>query len=42
MLLFSEVNENDIYWVRLNKLHTQSKTFLKNVSVTEDGPKMVQ
>ena len=41
MLLFCEVNENDIYWVRLNKLPTQSETCLKNVSVTAYGPKMV-
>ncbi len=25
--------------MRLNKLHTQSETCLKNVSVTADGPK---
>ena len=42
MLLFSEVNENDMHLVRLNKLHTQSETCLKNVSVTADSSKMVQ
>ena len=42
MLLFSEVNEHDMHLVRLNKLHTQSEMCLKNVSVTADGPKMVQ